>query len=320
MNNTTENNNVAGGNGRGINTTTMIDCRLAGPADYIPAHIKQGTQKEIPAQANFTVFQNIRDKKMAFPVTAWGKMADVIARGGATGKQLHLVCSAHSYRGRVWYPTPEGVQPQFVLRNDGQPLLIEKIGFTVENISFGKDSEKTIQEEINAGFRPRGWNNPADPGYQIWREICRNNNSLQYTVGMVQFGYARVKQVNGVAIQAPAHQNVVWPQNAQVGQATHYQNTGTPMYVNNQYVGNAMPNQQMENQQIYGQQMPIQQMVNRQAYGQPHQFQQTTNNQFQGQQLPVKPQTMGWQQQTPAQPLQGVQYNPNQNACGNVVM
>ena len=92
------------------------------------------------------------------------------------------------------------------------------------------------------------------------------------------------------------------------------------MYVNNQYVGNAMPNQQMENQQIYGQQMPVQQMVNRQAYGQPHQFQQTTNNQFQGQQLPVKPQTMGWQQQTPAQPLQGVQYNPNQNACGNVVM
>lgn len=302
MNNTTENNNVASGNGRGINTITMIDCRLAGPADYIPAHIKQGTQKEIPAQANFTVFQNIRDKKMAFPVTAWGKMADVIARGGATGKQLHLVCSAHSYRGRVWYPTPEGVQPQFVLRNDGQPLLVEKIGFTVENISFGKDSEKTIQEEINAGFRPHGWNNPADPGYQVWREICRRNNSLQYTVGMVQFGYAKVKQVNGVAIQAPAHQNVVWPQNTQIGQATHYQNTGTPMYVNNQYVGNAMPNQQMTNQQVYGQQMPAPQMA---------------NNQFQGQQMQVQPQIMGWQQQTPAQ---GIQYNPNQNACGNVVM
>ena len=302
MNNTTENNNVASGNGRGINTTSMIDCRLAGPADYIPAHIKQGTQKEIPAQANFTIFQNIRDKKMAFPITAWGKMADVIARGGATGKQLHLVCSVHSYRGRVWYPTPEGVQPQFVLRNDGQPLLIEKIGFTVENISFGKDSEKTIQEEINAGFRPHGWNNPADPGYQVWREICRRNNSLQYTAGMIQFGYARVKQVNGVAIPAPAHQNVVWPQNTQIGQATPYQNTGTPMYVNNQYVGNAMPNQQLPaqqlpNQQVYGQQMPVQQVY--------------------GQQLPVQPQNMGWQQQAPTQ---GVQYNPNQNACGNVVM
>ena len=268
---------VADGNGRGINIVTMMDCRIAGFPDYLPAHIKQGAQKPTQAQANFTVYQNIGNKKFAFPITAWGKMADVVARGGATGKQLQLICTVHSYRGRVWLPTPDGAQPQFVLRPDGQPLLIEKIGFTVESILFGKDSEKTIQAEINANFRPRGWNDPAQPGYQQWREICRRNNNLQFAQNMTWFGYAKVKPVNGtIYIEQNQNNGGGWQQqNQQTGNATQYQHNsgavgggfnqnqnnnggwqqqnqnnggnqqgGQPEYINGQYVGNRMNNQQ----------------------------------------------------------------------------
>jgi len=249
------------GNGHGINVVTLIDCRIAGPATYIPEHPKQNAQpgdKNIQAQADFTVFQNIRDKKMTFEITAWGKMADVVARGGATGKQVHLVCSLHSFRGKVWFPVPDGAPRSFVTRADGQPLLIEKTGLTLEDISFGTDSAKTIQEEIARGFRPVGWNDPANPGYQDWRNRCAQNNALQYQPGMEWFGYAKVKTYG-----QPTQQQFNQPQYAQQqGQAQPYnqqnygfqgatntqnpqpqqypqQNVGgtNPQYVNGQYVG-----------------------------------------------------------------------------------
>ena len=287
------------GNGHGINTITLIDCRIAGPADYIPAHPKQNAQpgdRDIQAQADFTVYQNIRDKKMTFEITAWGKMADVIARGGATGKQVHLICSMHSYRGKVWFPVPDGAPRQFVTRADGQPLMIEKVGLTLEDISFGVDSAKTIQEEINRGFRPLGWNDPSNPGYQDWRNRCAQNNAIQYQPGMEWFGYARVKtygqpaqqnqgyqQNNG--FQQPQYNQQYNQQNQQHGQAQQYNqqhntgfqgvqnqqhpntqtnygqnNGGNPQYVNGQYVGQQMPQQPVppQNQQYQQYQQPNQ--------------------------------------------------------------
>lgn len=290
-----DNNTNSGGGGNGFNNVNLFDCRIAGTPDYIPAHTKPGAAKPTQAQVNFTVFQNRFGKKHAYPVTAWGKMADVIARGGATGKQLNLVCSLHSYRGRVWIPIADGAQPQFVLRPDGQPLMIEKIGLTVEELMFGKDSEKTIQAEINAGFRPQGWNNPAHQGYQQWREICRRNNSIQFEPNMQWFGYARVKQVNGtLAIgnnngyqqQQQLPNNGGWQQqNQQTGNATQYQGNpsavnngfgqqnnnagGNPQYVNGQYVGQQMPNQQQNNGQYNS---------NGNGYNPNNQFQPNQNN------------------------------------------
>lgn len=283
-NNTGNNEGNTSSGGNGFNNVNLFDCRIAGTPDYIPAHTKPGATKVTQAQTNFTVFQNRFGKKHTFQVTAWGKMADVIARGGATGKQLNLVCSLHSYRGRVWLQVPDGSQSQFVLRPDGQPLMIEKTGLTVEELMFGKDSEKTIQEEIKANFRPQGWNNPASPGYQQWRDICRRNNSIQFEPNMQWFGYARVKQVNGtLAIgnnnnsyqqQQLPNNNNGWQQNQQTGNATQYQgnsgavsggfgqnnngyqqnqnnNGGNPEYVNGQYVGQQMPNQQQQNNTGY---------------------------------------------------------------------
>lgn len=257
-----ENNTDAGnGNGRGFNSVNLTNCRVAGNPTYIPAHTKAGAAKVTQAQTNFTVFQNIWNKKHEFKITAWGKMADAIAKGAPTGKQLFLECSLHTYRGRVWLPTPPGAERQFVLRGDGQPLTETKVGLTLERMIFGVDSAKTIQEEIQTGFRPVGWNDPSQPGYQTWRNICVQNNALTFQQGMTRFGYATVQLPNGQITYSNTNQNQnqgqattgfqgAQPntgfQGAQPNTQTYgaqpqtpQHNQGNAQYVNGEYVGQA---------------------------------------------------------------------------------
>lgn len=246
-----ENNTDAGnGNGRGFNSANLTNCRVAGNPTYIPAHTKAGASKVTQAQTNFTVFQNIWNKKHEFKITAWGKMADAIAKGAPTGKQLFLECSLHTYRGRVWLPTPQGAERQFVLRGDGQALTETKVGLTLERMIFGADSAKTIQEEIQTGFRPVGWNDPTQPGYQTWRNICTQNNALIFQQGMTRFGYANVQLPNGQIAYGNTNQNQGQPntgfQGAQPNTQTYgaQPQTGQPdqsnaHYVNGEYVGQA---------------------------------------------------------------------------------
>lgn len=271
--NAADNTNEGNGNGRSINTVTLIDCRIAGPANYTPAHYKPGSDKETQAQAKFSVYQNIRSKKMTFPITAWGKMADVIARGGATGKQLHLICSMHSYRGRVWFPTPDGAERQFVQLMDGQPLLIDKIDLTLEDISFGADSAKTVQAEIENGFRPAGWNNPASPDYRAWREQCAVNNATQFDETMTNwFGYARVRPVEGtlaiIVDKQNQNNNSGYRNNGGGGQQYQQQNHQQQYQRNSGAVNNGFRGGNQNNGQQYQQQRGNSQYVNGAYVGQ----------------------------------------------------
>lgn len=302
------NNTTSNGNGKGFNNVNLFNCRIAGPATYIPAHTKPGAAKAIDAQANFTVYQNIRDRKMEFRVTAWGKMADIIARGGATGKQIHLECSIHSYRKRVWLPTPNGAQRQFVTLADGQPLMETAVGFTLEHMTFGVDSAKTIQEEIQSGFRPIGWNDPTQPGYQEWRNRCAQNNAIEFQQGMTQFGYAKVATPEGVVAPKSYGNNFNNGQNT--GAAQQYQqpqqNQGYQQPQNQGFNQPVAPNQgfQGANQQY------------QQPQTQPNQGNATyVNGQYVGQQMPQAPQ----QNQGFQAPQQNQQYQqPNQ--AGGLVM
>lgn len=229
FNNTNE--NATAKNGNGANTATLIGCRIAGAPTYAPAHINQGG-KQISAQCTFNVFQNIRGKRMVFNITAWGKMADSIARGGATGKEVTIIASLNSYKGRVWLPTQQGMQPQFVTLPDGSPMQIDKIGFTIENLSWGADSAKTIQEEIMTGLRPQGWNDPTQAGHAQWQQECARRNAIQFQPGMEFFGYAKVRQVQGQIVA----NNVATQGQPQAGTATQYQ-------ANPNAVAGAMPAQ-----------------------------------------------------------------------------
>lgn len=176
--------------------------RAAGNPVYVPAYIQNGTGKQIRQMATVNVYHNTGQKTDSkFKLTGWGKMADIMARSITGGKKLTVWCTANTFRGQV--PTP-GLQPgqplTFVTGADGQPITVEKIGFTIEDIDFGVDSAKTITEEIQAGIRPAFWSTLGHADNVAWLALCKQRNDAQYIQGNAKFGYADVRMPNGTVI------------------------------------------------------------------------------------------------------------------------
>ena len=184
-----------------VNVTTFAGARIAGVATYTPSHIKAGMQKPISAKAEFNIYQNAGDKKFQFRVTAWGKMADVVARSGAAGKEVTIIASVGSFEARVWMPMPDGSR-QFVVKPDGTPLTTQKVGFTIQQLVFGADSAKTIAEEIAMGKRQPGWNIAGHADNIAWKNTCAQRNAEQYVQGSAVFGLAKVFLPEGAQIVA----------------------------------------------------------------------------------------------------------------------
>lgn len=226
------------GNSTSFNSATMVGCRVAGPADYTPAYIRATDGKQMRQMATFNVYQNLKNGKSKFRITAFGKMADVIAKSCPAGKELTLECEFHSFAGRVPVPGTgaNGVPLQFVTGQDGQPITIEKTGFTIQKIHFGADSAKQIAYEIQNGMRPAGWAVAGSPDAVAWDQEKARRNNLVFRPGKTGFGYARVIQPNGQIIDPAtlAYNN---------GNANTYQaptvNVGTAQ--TNTPVGNGTP-------------------------------------------------------------------------------
>jgi hypothetical protein len=286
-NNNAGNNQNNGQGNNGANSVTLLGCRLAGPGNYIPAYRKAGSDKVIQAQCKFAVYQNIRGKRLKFDITAWGKLADAIAKYGATGKEITIIGEMNSYDGRVWMQTPDGAPRQCYTQADGSPLFVTKVGITIKHMKLGNDSDKTVQEEISAGTRPQGWNDSRSPGKQQWLAICAERSKIQFTPGSSHFGYARVSlPQNGeiVASGNVANQAQNGGYNPNVGQAQIQQP-----------VGGYNPQGGGYNQQ------PV-------AGGYNQQPVHPANNPNPGQPVEVNGQNMGYAQ--PQQPVGGYQNNP----------
>jgi len=191
------------GSSTGFNVVTIVGARVAGTPVYTPSNIPAGKQEPVRAMCNFTVYQNLNDNKPSrFRITAWGKLADVVAKSCAPGKELTLMCEINSYKGKIPVPGLQPGQPvQYITGPEGVPLLIEKVGFTLRRIQFGADSNKQIAAEIQRGERRPFWNVEGHPDNIAWKETCNMRNSIQYTPGMTKFGYAEIKQPNGQIIQ-----------------------------------------------------------------------------------------------------------------------
>ncbi len=177
------------------NIVVLAGCRFAGSPSYVPSYVKAGETKPVSAKAEFNVYQNKGDKKMKFKITAWGKMADSIARGGAPGKEICIFAEVQSFEAKVWMPQPDG-SSQFITKADGTPLTTVKVGFTIQDIVWGGDSAKLIADEIQVGARPPMWNQPGSPDHATWRQTLATRNGGQFQVGMTQFGYAKVNVQN----------------------------------------------------------------------------------------------------------------------------
>ncbi len=204
-----------------INTATFISARIAGAPNYVPSHIPAGAQKPNRARCEFSIYQNINNKQSRFKITAFGKMADVMAKAGATGKEVTILAKINSFKGRVPFTDAQGNTNFVVDPTTGQALTIEKTGFVLDQLSFGADSAKHVAQEIQAGRRPQFWNIEGHQDKATWKQVCQQRNAEIYQQGSQTFGFARVSI----------------PQNAQIVDANIVNNAsnyaGNPAMVNN---------------------------------------------------------------------------------------
>jgi hypothetical protein len=252
----------------GLGTGSFMGARVAGiagtpPLTYIQGHVKNG--KTINQRCIIPVYINSnrgtnRDgtpgRSDRFRLVAWGKLADICAKSLSKGKALDCVYSPHSYEGRIY-----DAQGNMRVDNTGQPITVERVGFTIEKIIFGEDSQKEIDLEIGEGRRPVNWNVPNHPDNALWSKMLQDRQNLQFAGGSI-FGFARVIVPSGPGITLNTNQPIGTPMPGQAqanafvpnqGQATTDPNQlvqllqqvlGGQPAVNPQNVPPVIPNQQ----------------------------------------------------------------------------
>ncbi len=188
----------------GKSNARLTGARIAGQATFTPSYQKPGSDKPIPSKCDVNVTVNVRQRKHTFKITGWGKMAEIMARGCAVGKELTVDGRLDSYRGNCWLPPDAAGNINFVANADGTPLKITKVGITVEDIHFGADSKKLIAEEVNAGLRPLNYAVPGSVEQTQWLQMCATKNNEQYVPGNATFGYAKVRIIEGTTLVNPA--------------------------------------------------------------------------------------------------------------------
>lgn len=182
----------------GLGTGSFMGARVAGQITYIQAHVKNGKNINqrciIPVYINSNKGTN-RDgtpgRSDQFRLVAWGKLADICAKSLPKGKALDCVYSPHSYEGRIY-----DAQGNMRVDNTGQPITVERVGFTIEKIVFGEESLKKIDQEIQEGRRPVNWNVSNHPDVALWTNILQTRQNAQFQGGNV-FGFARVVVPSG---------------------------------------------------------------------------------------------------------------------------
>ena len=200
----------------------LIGVRVAAAPVYTPAYMPVGGTKPIRQMATISVYQNIGAEKNTYKLTAWGGMADVVARSCAPGKELTIWATINTFKGRIPLNTPAGAPVSYQLDANGQFLTTTKVGFTIDNIHFGFDSRDQLIKEVQEGIRPRLWNVPGENDEALWKQMLDARNATKFVAGSARFGYATVRQPNGQLVD-PAT-------------AFNQYNIGTAVV--NQYAGN----------------------------------------------------------------------------------
>ncbi len=196
-----------------MNSCDFVNVRIAGPAKYTPAYTT-ADGKNISAKAEFNVIENVRGKnehKNTIRLTAWGGLADTLARSGAPGKKLSVFTTYRTYKAHVWYPQPDGSRSKIAMP-DGSFMTTTKGGFTVDKIDFDTDSKKQIAAEIDMYNnsngtdicgRPQGWDVEGSQQAQIWDNIMAARNNAVFQPGMKKFVFAEVQAIPQGASYTP---------------------------------------------------------------------------------------------------------------------
>jgi len=184
--------------------------RVAGELTLYPAHFNNGkfvnARCIIPAYANSNKGTNqdgTPGRSDTFRFVAWGKLAYICAKSLPVGKAFDCGCAPHSYVGNNY--NPDGS-----LRLDaaGQIIQTTKVAFTIEDIVFGEESEKTVTQEIQMGLRPENWNVRNHPDYSLWTDTLKTRQAAEWDMVSPAFGYARIALPQGPNVQLAAPQQV----------------------------------------------------------------------------------------------------------------
>ena len=256
----------------------FVNVRTAGEITFIPAHILGG--KRISSKAVISAYYNSnkgadgKGTHESYKFVVWGKLAETCCKVLSKGSEFSVFTTPNSFAGRVF--TPEGLQK---LGSDGQPVMTNKVSFTVTDISFGQESSMLIANEIATGRRPMNWDTDGHPDQATWKAVLKQKHATPWDFASKTWFNARVSVPMGAQLDY---------ERLNLSIKAPVQNASMPVQVANAVAGavHQMYNQAPVQQPMYNQ-APVQQPV----YQNPAtQYQQLVNApQFHGQPVAQAP-------------------------------
>jgi hypothetical protein len=178
-----------------LKTTTFANLRVAGQLNFIPAHINAG--KRISSRVVITAyFNNNRGgadangktgTHEAYKFVAWGKLAEICCKVMSKGSSFSAICEPNSYSGTVYL-----ADGSMKLDAAGQPVMTNKVTFTIMSISFGEEAANVIDAEIANGLRPVNWNKTGHPDVNVWRAILHQKHNTPINLQNKTYFNARI--------------------------------------------------------------------------------------------------------------------------------
>jgi len=189
---------------RTLEVSTFSGLRVASTF-FTPEYSIDG--KNVSAKLTVNAFQNIankngKNKNEALSFTIWGKLAHTCAKSMSPGKEFNCVAHVNVYKGKTYFPGVNGQPGQQVICPDGTPLMTKKTSFTISQLSFGSESKKHINNELQAGVRPINWDKAGTPDNLQWIEILKARQAVQFDPQSPTYGYAHIRMPQG-NVQAP---------------------------------------------------------------------------------------------------------------------
>ena len=183
------------GRNAGIIETFIAGARVSAQPTYTPSYYR-ADGSIVPQKIKVPVAINgikRKDTGVAdvdfFSLIGWGKLADFLAKNCTKGRAIDCLATPGSYKGNYYH---NGVM---LVGNDGQPIQIDRVAFTISigSLRLGEEAAEIVEAQIASAKRPRFWNLKNHQDSLTWKTILQTRNAVQYQHGATTFGYAKVQ-------------------------------------------------------------------------------------------------------------------------------
>jgi len=205
------------GSARSLQSSSFSGLRVAS-LYFTPEYSKNGNN--VSAKLEINAFMNMPGKanggkgiNAIIKLTTWGKLAHICAKSMSEGKEFNCTAKMHVFDKRVFMPTAPGQPGTPVLMPDGSPLTVKGTSFTINELTFGEESNKHIAKEIQLNVRPANWNVVGSVEAAQWKEILKARQAIQFDPNAPTgtYGYATIRMPQGAGIGAYIPQGTAAP-------------------------------------------------------------------------------------------------------------